>query len=98
MTRRGRILILSLALSACTAEQRSTGAEQPQTPPNGPLDKRIAFYENNASQLAQGGRYFSWYGCNACHADGVQGALDLNDRRSRRGGSFAQVYAAVDGR
>jgi cytochrome c oxidase cbb3-type subunit 3 len=95
MRRMGRVLLLVLALSACTAEQRSTGPEQPQTPPNGPLDTRIAFYENNASQLSQGGRYFSWYGCNGCHADGVQGPLDLNDRRSRRGRNFDQVYMAI---
>ena len=94
--RRGRgVLLLVLTLCACTAEQRSTGPEQPQTPPNGPLDTRIAFYENNASQLGQGGRYFSWYGCNGCHADGVQGPLDLNDRRYRRGGNFYQVYTAI---
>jgi cytochrome c oxidase cbb3-type subunit 3 len=95
MRRVGRVLLLGLSLSSCTAEQRSTGPEQPQTAPNGPLDTRIAFYENNASQLAQGGRYFSWYGCNACHADGVQGRLDLNDRRSRRGGNFDHVYIAI---
>ncbi|MDB5725117.1 MAG: cytochrome c [Novosphingobium sp.] len=91
----GGVLFLVLALTACTAEQRSTGPEQPQTPPNGPLDTRIAFFENNASQLAQGGRYFSWYGCNGCHADGVQGPLDLNDRRSRRGLNFDQVFTAI---
>jgi cytochrome c oxidase cbb3-type subunit 3 len=89
------VLLLVLWLSACTAEQRSTGPEPPQTPPNGPLDARVAYYENNASQLSQGGRYFSWYGCNTCHVDGVQGPLDLNDGRFRRGGNFDQVYAAI---
>ena len=52
-------------------------------------------FEGNAYQVAQGGRYFAWYGCGGCHADGAQGALDLGDGQWRRGGAFDRVYAAV---
>ena len=86
---------MTFLLSACTAERRPTGPEQPQTPPNGSGDPRIAMFESNAYQLAQGGRYFAWYGCGGCHSDGAKGALDLSDGQWRRGGAFNQVYAAV---
>lgn len=91
------MLVLAVLLGACTAERRSTGPEPPQTPPNGPADARIALFEGNAYQLAQGGRYFSWYGCGSCHANGARAALDLNDRHWRRGGAFAEVYASITG-
>jgi cytochrome c oxidase cbb3-type subunit 3 len=31
-------------------------------------------YENNAYNLSQGKRLYSWFGCKACHADGQGGA------------------------
>jgi cytochrome c oxidase cbb3-type subunit 3 len=82
-------------LAACSAEKRPAGPSQPQTAPNGPNDPRIADFESNAYQLGQGGRYFSWYGCAACHSNTARGALDLADNRWAHGGSFEQVYRSV---
>lgn len=84
-------------LTGCTAEKRPSGPSQPQSAPNGPNDPRIAQFENNAYQLAQGGRYFSWYGCNACHSNDAQGVLNLADQKWAHGGSFNQVYQAIAG-
>jgi cytochrome c oxidase cbb3-type subunit 3 len=39
------------------------GAPQPSKPPPSP-------YEENAHAIAQGKRWFRWYNCNGCHANG----------------------------
>jgi mono/diheme cytochrome c family protein len=90
-----RLLAVAMLVSACSAERRPIGPTQPQTPPNGAADPRGALFESNPYQLSQGGRYFAWYGCGACHAEGARGFLDLADGRWRRGGAFDQVYGAV---
>jgi cytochrome c oxidase cbb3-type subunit 3 len=82
-------------ISACSAEKRSIGPEQPLTPPRGATDPRIALLESNVYQVSQGGRYFTWYGCGTCHASGARGFLDLGDGRWRRGGGFDQIYGAI---
>lgn len=82
-------------LAGCSKEARTLSADLPQTPPHGGADPRIAKYQENAYQVAQGGRYFTWYGCGACHASGAKGVLDLGDVRWRYGGAFDQVYASI---
>jgi len=84
-----------LALGGCGKEARTLTADQPQTPPNGADDPRISKYQNNAYQMAEGGRYFTWYGCGACHAAGAKGVLDMGDGRWRHGSGFDQVYRFV---
>lgn len=84
-----------LLASACTRESRTVGPEQPQTPPNAATDPRITYFENNAYQIAQGGRYFTWYGCGACHAEGAPGARDLALEMTRQPRGFDTVYAAI---
>ncbi|WP_150126821.1 c-type cytochrome [Sphingomonas panacis] len=80
-----------LALTACEREARVIAADQPQTSPRGPQDPRAAAYENNAYQISQGGRYFTWYGCGRCHV--VGGAGDL--AKAGAGRDLAHIYAAV---
>lgn len=84
-----------LLLCGCSREARDIGPSIPQTPPRGAADPRIRFYQDNVYQIAQGGRYFTWYGCTACHAGDAPGVRDLTDRQWRRGGTFDRVYASI---
>lgn len=95
MIRPGWTAMFILLLAACSGEKRETGQSQPLTPPNGPSDPRIVLVEGNKYQVSQGGRYFSWYGCGACHGDEAKGFLDLGDGVWRRGGGFDRVYGAI---
>ena len=89
------LLLPCTLLAACSAEKRTTGPGQPQTAPNGPSDPRIAPIEASFDKISQGGRYFTWYGCGGCHAQGAPGARELGDPNWRRGGGFDQVYGAI---
>ncbi len=84
------ILILALAslpaLAACSREARNLGPSLPQTAPTGNADPRIAAYQANLYQVAQGGRYFSWYGCSGCHDDGAPGAANLPENTGNKRG------------
>jgi mono/diheme cytochrome c family protein len=86
---------LLLATCACTKESRTLGPEQPQTPPAGASDPRSAYFEGNAFQISQGGRYFGWYGCAQCHNDHATGATDLPGRLQANPLTFARVYDAI---
>jgi cytochrome c oxidase cbb3-type subunit III len=88
-------LLGCVALSGCRQEARTVGPSVPQTPPGSDDDPRIAAFQGNLYQVAQGGRYFNWYGCSGCHTDAAPGVLNLPDSRWRHGSGFAQVYAAV---
>lgn len=85
----------ALCLAGCQREAREIGPSLPQTAPRGSADPRIGYYQDNVYQVSQGGRYFAWYGCAACHRDGAPGVRDLADGRWRYGGGFDQVYASV---
>jgi mono/diheme cytochrome c family protein len=87
--------LLCTGMTACSAEKRAIGPSQPQTAPNGPSDPRIALIEANAAQLSTGGRYFAWYGCGRCHAQGAAGDLDLTHVGHRPDGGFDQVYGSI---
>ncbi|GAA0750196.1 hypothetical protein CA233_19735 [Sphingomonas sp. ABOLD] len=67
----------------------------PQTAPNGAQDSRAAAYERNLYQVAQGGRYFTWYGCGSCHGRSAKGPLNLGDRVWVHGGALDQVYGFI---
>lgn len=71
------------------------GADSPQTAPRGAQDPRAAKYERNVYQVAQGGRYFTWYGCGACHGGVAKGALNLSDKIWVNGSDLDQVYAFI---
>jgi cytochrome c oxidase cbb3-type subunit 3 len=89
------LMVMALSLAACGKEARTLTADLPQTPPRGGDDPRIPKYQDNAYQIAQGGRYFGWYGCGSCHAVGARGVLDLGDGRWRHGGGFDQVFGFI---
>lgn len=86
---------VALLLAGCQREARDIGPSLPQTSPRGAADPRIGYYQDNVYQIAQGGRYFSWYGCAACHGEDALGVRDLGDGRWRYGGSFNQVFASI---
>jgi cytochrome c oxidase cbb3-type subunit 3 len=81
--------------AGCSKESRTLGPDLPVTPPNGPTDARTATYENNVYQVAQGGRYFTWYGCGGCHGSGARGAANLSDGRWANGGGVDRVYMFI---
>jgi cytochrome c oxidase cbb3-type subunit 3 len=89
-------MIVIAALSGCSKEVRTLDAGQPSTRPVSSSDARIPHYQANAYQIAQGGRYFAWYGCAACHATGSKVAPDFGTGLWRHGGDFDQVYYFID--
>lgn len=93
--RRAPSAILAMLLCGCSNEAREIGPTVPQTAPASERDPRIAYYQGNFGQVAQGGRYFLYYGCAGCHGDGAPGARDLTDGRWKRGGGFAAVFTSI---
>src|SRR4051812_9928218 len=83
------VLLIATATAGCQREQRELRLDPPTAAaldkialmPNGisgappnvyfALDKP---YENNAYNLSQGKRLYSWFGCKSCHGDGQGGA------------------------
>lgn len=86
------LALLMLALSGCSREARLIASDQPQTAPHGRADPRSQRYLGNVYQVAQGGRYYSWYGCAACHGPVGTSATDLSNG-SRLG--VPDLYAAI---
>ncbi len=96
MQPRGRVvLMIAAVLSGCTGEARTVGPTVPQTPPRSDTDPRIPAYAGNFHQISQGGRYFGWYGCAACHDERPDPVRNPADGRWRHGAGFAAVYAAI---
>jgi mono/diheme cytochrome c family protein len=81
--------------SGCSREARTIGPEQPQTPPSGAQDPRATAFQGNVYQVAQGGRYFTWYGCGRCHGVDATGVRDLADGRWKYGGTIDRVFAVT---
>lgn len=92
---RAHLAVAMLALAGCSKEARSLDPSQPQTAPTGNADPRVERYQDNAYQISQGGRYFTWYGCGACHGSGATGVFNLGDGRWAHGGGFADVYRSI---
>ena len=84
----------SIVLTACGREVRDDTLS-PRTVPAGEDDPRIVYFDRNAYQIAQGGRYATWYGCLSCHGQGAQDGLNLGDAEWRHGGSFNEVYRTI---
>ena len=73
---------------------------QPGAPQPTPPDPVGQHYENNAFHVNEGSRWYQWFNCNGCHANGG-GAIGpaLMDAPWRYGGSIEQIYASImDGR
>jgi len=87
--------LLLLACASCSQEARNVGPTVPQTRPRNGADPRIALYQANVDQVSQGGRYFAWYGCQACHGEGATGVRNLADGHWRHGGGFVQVFTSI---
>lgn len=92
------MLLAAVALGGCSREAREIGPAPPQIGPQGNADLRITLYQDNVYQVSQGGRYFDWYGCAACHGENAPGVRNLTDDTWRYGSGFAQVYAAIASR
>lgn len=90
------VVVMLVALAGCGKEVRSIEAGPPQTPPMANNDPRVQKYEGNFYQVSQGGRYFTWYGCGACHALGATHAPNFTDGRWRHGSTFEAVYRSID--
>ncbi len=90
------VALASVLLVGCSKERRVVDVEQPSTPPaDGTADPRMPQYLHNAYRIAQGGRYFVWYGCAGCH-DGKPGhAVDLAVGPWRHGRSFHDVFEFI---
>ncbi len=94
-----RSLLLATLLASlfgCAKEVRTLDAGPPLTPPLAANDPRVPRYQDNAYEVSQGGRYFTWYGCGGCHSLGTKTAPDFTAGRWRNGGDFDQVYRFID--
>lgn len=90
------IMTLLLGLAACGQERRVIDREQPLTDPISATDPRWTQYSGNAWQVAQGGRYFVWYGCARCHGAAAKGAVDLGDTHWRHAMPPDRAYTAIN--
>ena len=84
-----------LALTGCSEESRTSAADLPQTAPTSAGDRRAQKYDHNVYQLAQGGRYFTWYGCGECHSSHANASLNLSDAAWVHGSDLTQVYGFI---
>jgi cytochrome c oxidase cbb3-type subunit 3 len=109
------LLICILCLEGCQREERQLRLDPPIADaldrvalmPNGiggaPPEVYFALnkpYENNAYNLSQGKRLYSWFGCKACHGDG-QGGIGPGflDGWWNYGPESVSIYASIrDGR
>lgn len=83
----------ALLLAGCEREKRVYSG-QPATNPAGEL------YQENAYDVAQGKRLYTWMNCTGCHAHGGGGiGPALMDNRWIYGGKIQQIYRSIrDGR
>lgn len=101
--------LLAVGLVACQRETRDLKsaverAPQPPTltdlrPGGGPPlveDPRGGEYEGNAAHIANGQRYYEWFNCKGCHANGG-GSIGpaLMDDKWRYGGEIERIYASI---
>jgi len=102
-------LIAALALASCEREERKLQGGPETTPADvtltdlyagqnapPPKDPRASEYEGNAFHIAQGQRYFQWFNCSGCHANGGGGmGPPLMDDQWRYGDSIEQIHATI---
>jgi cytochrome c oxidase cbb3-type subunit III len=116
LERARRLAVVALAAALCGACDRERrdyhGATLPETGarrelvaidpgPDAPArDPRAREFEGIAFHVQQGQRWFHWFNCNGCHAEGG-GAIGpaLMDAGWRYGSSIEAIYATIsDGR
>ncbi len=78
-------------LSSATTTTLYAGDQPPPSP-----DPRGKLYEGNAFHVAQGQRWYNWFNCSGCHANGGGGMGPPHiDDEWRYGGNIEQIYASV---
>jgi cytochrome c oxidase cbb3-type subunit III len=104
-------LLLFTVLGGCQREDRAPHPVTPQQPavkdlaltdlyagsPNPPPpDSHRQEYENNAFHLSQGQKWYQWFNCTGCHANGGgdSGPPHIDDQW-RYGSSLEQIYASI---
>lgn len=109
--RRASLFALAAAviLAGCQRESRKLKAEPetgpdrvdvtdlyPGAAPSQVKDPHAQEYEGNAYHIANGQKYYKWFNCNGCHANGG-GAIGpaLMDQDWRYGGEIQQIYATI---
>ena len=104
------LLVLVLAaLAGCQRERREFDAPlqappsqtqltelQPGTPQPMITNAVASQYAGNAFHVNEGARWYKWFNCNGCHANGG-GAIGpaLMDAQWRYGGSIEQIHASI---
>jgi cytochrome c oxidase cbb3-type subunit III len=106
------LAVCGLLLFACNRENRNLDAGAAETGPTGvtvstlypgpvpastPEDPRGKAYEDNATHIANGQRYYEAFNCVGCHANGG-GAIGpaLMDDKWRYGGKIEQIYDSIE--
>jgi cytochrome c oxidase cbb3-type subunit 3 len=105
-------LVLLLAIAGCEREERefqspppqsgdagaavlstlSPGSSAPQATPSSTGTK----YNQNAYHISEGKRWFRWFNCNGCHANGGGGSGPaLMDEKWIYGGSIEHIAATI---
>lgn len=104
-------LLLAVAVGGCDRDKHDAGSAPaaqagpdtvtvskliPGGLPPPPPDPRVALYQGDPAQIAEGKRYFAWYNCNGCHANGGGGmGPALIDNEWRYGGRVDEIYASI---
>jgi cytochrome c oxidase cbb3-type subunit III len=83
-----------------SAESNEKIALAPLSPgPGGPTEQRSGLgkdYEENAYHISQGQRFYVWFNCNGCHANGGgDSGPALMDDRWIYGGEIDQIYLTI---
>ncbi|HEX3699705.1 MAG TPA: cytochrome c [Phenylobacterium sp.] len=103
------LLAASAPLAGCQREYRDLSPPPETAPryveisdlrpggePPPPADPRDRQFEGNAFHIANGQRYFQWFNCTGCHANGGGGiGPALIDQKWRYGGRIEQIYASI---
>ncbi|HYD73463.1 MAG TPA: c-type cytochrome [Candidatus Binatia bacterium] len=98
-------LVLVASLAGCEREARPTSEHPARIPApqatsmqsNGPRDPRAEFYEGNAYAINQGQRFYRWFNCSGCHANGGGGmGPALMDAEWRYGGRIEEIYQTIE--
>jgi cytochrome c oxidase cbb3-type subunit 3 len=101
--------LAALLLAGCEREKREIVSKPEQAPaqvsvsdlyagqaPAQPPDPHAKAYEGVAFHISQGQKYFRWFNCNGCHANGGGGiGPALMDDQWRYGGRIEQIYATI---
>jgi cytochrome c oxidase cbb3-type subunit III len=98
-------LALLVSVASCEREARPTTEHpariaapvQTSMQSNGPRDPRARFFEGNAYAISQGQRYYRWFNCSGCHANGGGGmGPPLMDANWRYGGRIEEIYQTIE--